>query len=601
MIADNENRPSQVYIENLTYQYPHSDSPSITDVNLDIKQGEFVLLAGPSGCGKTTLVRSLNRLIPCVTGGDLRGRILINGKDISRQKVHQLALHVGMVFQNPDTQLFALTVSEDIAFGPENLGLPADEILRRVERALTAVRLDSMREHFIFTLSGGEKQRTAIGGNLAMEPDVLILDEPTSDMDPVGTKEVLAVIKRLNMERNMTIILIEHKIDEVVKLADRLVVMDRGRILLDGDPCEIFDREHDRMRNIGIYPPQLSEISRILHASGMTRTFNKRNKRPTYEDVLDRLTELLSDSDNTDGNSAVTSTSDACNTAGNINIDTGTTIACPHVRIEKIWHKHEDGSDGLKDIDLQIDRGEFVALIGHNGAGKTLLVSHLIGFLKPSEGRILFDGKDISEISTAELAQQVGYLFQNPDDQIFTDNVVEEIRFGLKNLRLNDEDIARRVDSALNMMELTEYSDRHPHALSRGQRQRLAVASILAMKPDIIVLDEPTTGQDRAHVNKFLHQIKKLNQLGKTVILITHDMNIAAEYANRTIVMKNGEIFLDGATRDVFSRSENLREAYIEPPVVTRLSLDLKRKGINIPVMLTVEELEWHLKAAGPD
>jgi energy-coupling factor transport system ATP-binding protein len=241
MTADNENRPSQVYIENLTYQYPHSDSPSIKDVNLDIKQGEFVLLAGPSGCGKTTLVRSLNRLIPCVTDGDLRGRILINGKDISRQKVHQLALHVGMVFQNPDTQLFALTVGEDIAFGPENLGLPADEILRRVERALTAVRLDPMREHFIFTLSGGEKQRTAIGGSLAMEPDVFILDEPTSDMDPVGTKEVLGVIKRLNMERNMTIILIEHKIDEVVKLADRLVVMDRGRILLDGDPCEIFE------------------------------------------------------------------------------------------------------------------------------------------------------------------------------------------------------------------------------------------------------------------------------------------------------------------------------------------------------------------------
>ena len=598
MTADNGNRPSQVHIENLTYQYPHSDSPSITDVSLDIKPGEFVLLAGPSGCGKTTLVRSLNRLIPCVSGGDLRGRILINGKDISGQKVHQLALHVSMVFQNPDTQLFALTVEEDVAFGPENLGLPADEILRRVERALTAVRLDSMREHFIFTLSGGEKQRTAIGGNLAMEPDVLILDEPTSDMDPIGTKEVLAVIKRLNRERNMTIILIEHKIDEVVKYADRLIVMDRGRILLDGDPCEIFEREHDRMRNIGIYPPQLSEISHILHASGMTRTFNK---RPTYEDVLDRLTELLNDPDNTDGNgainSAVADTSDACNGAG----DAGTTATVPHLRIEKMWHKHEDGSDGLKDIDLQIERGEFVALIGHNGAGKTLMVSHLLGFLKPSEGRILFDGKDISEISTAKLAQQIGYLFQNPDDQIFTDNVVEEIRFGLKNLTLNDEDIARRVNSALTMMELTEYSKRHPHALSRGQRQRLAVASILAMEPNLIVLDEPTTGQDRTHVNKFLHQIKKLNQLGKTVLLITHDMNIAAEYANRTIVMKSGEIFLDGATRDIFSRSEELREAHIEPPVVTRLSLDLKRKGINIPVMLTVEELEWHLKAAGPD
>jgi len=598
MTSNGKDTTSNIHIEDLTFYYPHSDSPSIIDVNLDIKQGEFILLAGPSGCGKTTLVRSLNRLIPSVTGGEMRGCILINGNDISGQKVHQLALHVGMVFQNPDTQLFALTIGEDVAFGPENLGLPTDEILRRVERALTAVSLDSMREHFIFTLSGGEKQRTAIGGSLAMESDVLILDEPTSDMDPLGTKEVLAVIKRLNKERNMTIILIEHKIDEVVKLADRLIVMDRGRILLDGDPCEIFDSEHDRMKNIGIYPPQLSEISHVLQVTDMSHPLNK---RPTYENVLEYLSGILNNpyDDDNDVNSALTGAPDIHNTVDDTCHDNGNARTVPHVRIEKMWHKHDGGSYGLRDIDLQIGRGEFVALIGHNGAGKTLLVSHLIGFLKQSSGSILFDGKDINKLSTAELAQRIGYLFQNPDDQIFTDNVVEEIRFGLNNLKLDKDEITRRVDSALNMMELTEYSNRHPHALSRGQRQRLAVASIIAMEPDLIVLDEPTTGQDRAHVNKFLHQIKKLNQIGKTVILITHDMNIVAEYANRTIVMKSGEIFLDGATRDVFSGLEKLREAHIEPPLVTRLSLDLKMKGINIPVMLTVGELERHLKVSG--
>ncbi|MBN2489049.1 MAG: ATP-binding cassette domain-containing protein [Methanosarcinaceae archaeon] len=564
----------RLHIKDLTYYYPHSDSPSIKDVNLNIEPGEFILLVGPSGCGKTTLVRCLNRLIPEVAGGDLQGNIVLNGKDTGGKKVNQIALHVGMVFQNPGTQLFSLTVGEDVAFGPENLGLDKQDILKRVDSSLKAVRMEDLQDHFIFTLSGGEKQRTAIGGNLAMEPDILVLDEPTSDLDPVGTKEVLDIIKRLNREKNMTIILIEHKIDEVIKLADRMIVMENGRISLDGNPCNIFEQEHDHLKRNGIYPPQITEVSHVL------RTKYGLKAPSTYEPMLEFLTGLLKDS--------------SCSSSIENDIVPPATI--PHVVIEKMWHDHEDGSSGLKDINLQVNHGEFVALIGHNGAGKTILSNHLIGLLKPCRGRILIDGKDISNLSTAELAQRVGYLFQNPDDQIFTDNVMEEIRFGLKNVGVSKDEMDKRVKAALEMMELEGYGNRHPHSLSRGQRQRLAVASILAMEPDLLVLDEPTTGQDRGHVNKFLHQIKELNNLGKTVILITHDMNIAAEYADRTIVMKKGEIFLNGSTRDVFSMTEELQETCIESPVITRLSLDLRKKGIDVPVMLTVDEFKRYLE-----
>jgi len=568
----NKNNTSSVAnIENVTFSYPQIDSPSLTDVNLDIEHGEFVLLVGPSGCGKSTLVRTLNGLIPILSGGKLDGRVLINGKDIKGEKIHKLALQVGMVFQNPDTQLFSLTIGEDIAFGPENLGLPRQEIIDRTDHALDITGLKHLRDRFIFTLSGGEKQRTAIGGNIAMEPDLLILDEPTSDLDPVGTKEVLNIIKRLNKEKNISIILIEHKIDEVVKLASRVVLMEKGKITLDGDPCEIFGNHEDQMKKAGIYPPQLSEISNILNS-----TNNK--EAMSYKAVLERMIKVLPGSD-----------SDL-----QVN-NTKPVNARPHLEIKELYHQFEGGAYGLKNINLQINQAEFIALIGHNGSGKTTLSHHLIGLLRPTQGKILINGTDIRDLSTPQVAQEVGFLFQNPDNQIFTDKVNEEIKFGLKNMRLDDEEIDKRVNSALEMMELTEYKNRHPHSLSRGQRQRLAVASILAMEPNIIVLDEPTTGQDRAHVNKFLQHIEELNKLGKTVIFITHDMNIAARYSTRMIVMKKGEVFLDGPTRDVFSRTDDLYTTHIEPPIITRLTLDMRKKGKNIPVMLTVDELRSYI------
>ncbi len=569
---------TMIDIQNLSYTYPNMSEPTLSGIDLHIDDGEFVLLLGASGSGKSTLIQCLNGLVPKVAGGNLEGVIVVNGKDVRDYKVHQLASDVVIIFQNPDTQLFSLTVGKDVAFGPENLGMPKEEIVRRVDLAMRIVGMEDMRDRFIFTLSGGEKQRVAIAGTLAMEPRVMVLDEPTSDLDPVGTGEVLSLVKRLNQEKDMTIILIEHKIDEVVHLADRVVVMDRGKIIMDDTPDEIFNDGHDQLKSIGIALPQLSEIVHAMK-NGFGDFEGDFSTDSSYKTILARLCQLLRDKP---ANIARFRTAHAPPTR---------TAPKPKIEIKNLRHTFEDGKVGLDGINLVIPEGDFVALIGHNGAGKTTLINHLIGFLKPDNGTIFINGKDISGMRVATLAQSVGYLFQNPDNQIFTDSVTQELKFGLENIKLRDTAIEERVNRAISMMELAEFRDRHPHSLSRGQRQRLAVASILAMEPDIIVLDEPTTGQDWGHVNKFLQQIRHLNELGKTIILVTHDMNLVAGYARRTVVMDKGKIVLDGDTRYVFSKQEILEKTGITLPVITRLSPDLLKDGIDIPPLLTVQEL----------
>ncbi len=554
-----------ISIENLTYYYPDSEDAALDNINLTVEEGEFILLLGPSGCGKSTLVQCLNGIIPKVAGGDLTGEIFINGKNVRDHKVYQLSTDVGLVFQNPDTQLFGLTVEEDVAFGPENLGIEREGIRARVDHSLETVGLKDLKDRFTFTLSGGEKQRTAIAGNLAMEPKILVLDEPTSDLDPAGTKEVFETLKHLNRDRNITIILIEHKIDEVMGLADRSVVMDKGRIILDGNTCDIFSQDFDVLEGIGIHLPQLMGISSLLKV------------KPSYQDIVSGLGSLNG------------SFKDLPATSHPIR-------GPPHVAFENVEFGYHDGNRALKGVSLEIGRGEFVALIGPNGSGKTTLLSCLIGLNRPTAGRILIDGQDIRKRGVAEQAQVVGYLFQNPDYQLFTDTVHEEVAFGLKNRQSRPDDIEKRVDQALEMMDLSEYRNRHPHSLSRGQRQRLAVASILSMEPDIIVLDEPTTGQDRGHLNKFLGRMKMLNEAGKTIILISHDMGVVAEYASRTIVMKDGGILMDAGTREVFSRPDILGEASIEPHLLARACNDVRGAGGDIPVMLTVGELERYVR-----
>jgi len=550
-----------ISIKNLSYYYPNSETPVLDNIDLTIREGEFILLLGPSGCGKSTLVQCLNGIIPKVSGGTLKGEIIVNGKDVSKYKVYQMSSDVGMVFQNPDAQLFGLTIEEDAAFGPENLGIEREEIQKRVDRSLGVVGIEKLREKFTFTLSGGEKQRTAIAGSLAMQPRILILDEPTSDLDPRGTREVLETIKQLNHDLAMTIILIEHKIDEVIGLADRTIIMDNGRIILDGKTCDVFTQNIDQLESIGINPPQVVSLSRIL------------NVKPSRKAILSRLDTMKG------------SFNQISETRSHEDYP-------PHVVFENVKFNYEDGTEALNGVNLTMGKGEFIALIGPNGSGKTTLLSCLIGLIRPTSGRILIDGQDIRKRGVSDLAQEVGYLFQNPDLQLFADTVSGEVEFGLKNRPFDSDVIEKKVANALEMMELTKYSDRHPHSLSRGERQRLAVASILSMEPDILVLDEPTTGQDRGHLSKFLHRMKRLNHAGKTIILITHDMRIVADYADRTIIMEGGKILIDDETHKVFSEPGILEQASIELPLVPKLCHELRQNNDDVPMVLTITELK---------
>jgi energy-coupling factor transporter ATP-binding protein EcfA2 len=344
-------------------------------------------------------------------------------------------------------------------------------------------------------------------------------------------------------------------------LADRTIVMDKGRIILDGKTCDIFTQNLDLLNRIELYPPQLIRLSGMLHV------------KPSYRALLSHLNGIKDSFINPPDILLIQ--------------DNG-----PHVVFEDVRFSYQDGTEVLRGIDLTLKRCEFIAMIGPNGSGKTTLLSCLIGLIKPDKGRVMIDGQDIRNLGVAVLAREVGYLFQNPDYQLFADTVFEEVAFGLRTRSMPAEEIDKKVAIALDMMELTEYRDRHPHSLSLGERQRLAVASILSLEPDILVLDEPTTGQDRGHLSKFLHKMKKLNHAGKTIILITHDMSIAAAYADRTVIMKEGNILIDDSTRQVFSLSDVLEQASIEPPIVTKLSHQLCKGYENIPIILTISELK---------
>ncbi|HJH28087.1 MAG TPA: ABC transporter ATP-binding protein [Methanosarcinaceae archaeon] len=561
-----------ISVENFTYYYPDSKIPALDNLNLSIQSGDFVLLLGPSGCGKSTLVQCFNGIIPKVAGGEVEGKIFINEKDVEQHKVYQISSEVGLVFQDPNTQIFGLTVEDDVAFGPENLGIEKNEIEKRVENSLKIVGIEQLRKRFTFSLSGGEKQRTAIAGNLAMQPGILVLDEPTSDLDPKGTREVLETIKQLNKNTGITIILIEHKIDEVLGLANRTIVMDKGKIILDGSTCDIFNSNIDQLEQIGIYSPKLIQLSKML------------NVKPSYKEIVSRLISINARCGE-DGKCI-----DISDDAPSENVSQIPSI--PHLEFDDMWFGYKNDNPILKGINISINKGEFVALIGANGSGKTTMLKCLIGLLRPDKGRILLDEKDIRNTGVAELAGIVGYLFQNPDYQLFADTVHEEVAFGLKNRSSYSSDIEFKVNEALEMMELTELKERHPHSLSRGQRQRLAVASILAMEPDILVLDEPTTGQDWGHLTLFMEQIKKLNGAGKTIILITHDMGLVAKYADRTIIMQDGKIAMDGSTRDVFSRSDVLKKASIELHLLARISNDIKVADKRFPMLLNMNEFQ---------
>jgi energy-coupling factor transporter ATP-binding protein EcfA2 len=557
-----------VKISGLSFRYPTSHDWVLRDVNLTVAEGEFVAITGPSGAGKTTLCMCLNGIIPNTIEGDYRGSVAVFGREAASSEVFEMARTVGITFQEPEAQLFGLTVEEEVAFGPENYGLPQDELEERVGRALELLRLEEFRSKSPYNLSGGQKQRVALASVLALRPRLLVMDEPFTELDPVGKMEVSDAIEQLRKQSNVTIILVEHDAEEIARHADRVVLLDGGRVVLD-KPTEEFFSDVPTLHLHGVRCPQVTELFHTLR----TRRMWEGVIPTTIEDGARALAEAIAGS---------TIRVVPRNT-------TGGTSGEEVVKFDHVSYVYPDGTTALSDVSLSIRRGEYVGLVGQNGSGKTTLARMMIGLLRPSKGSVVIAGQDSRHMSVAQIARKIGYLFQNPDHQIFSSTVFDEVAFGPRNLGFQEAEVRSKVENSLSKVGLLSLSATHPLFSSRGERQRIALASVLSMGPEVLVLDEPTTGQDWLNNIRILDIVDELNSSGTTIVMISHNMQFIAERTRRLVVMKGGSVFIDGPTRDVFSQADRLSEAFIRPPQVTRLSAALGARIEDVP--LSVDEL----------
>jgi len=551
-----------VEIRDLTYTYPGADRPALREVNLSIERGEFLLLTGPSGCGKTTLCRCLNGLIPHFYSGRLEGEVWVAGLPVRETPTSSLAKHVGLIFQNPDNQIFALTVEKDVAFGLENLGYEREEMRRRIDWALRVTGIEDLRYRAPHELSGGQKQRLAIASVLAMRPEIIVLDEPTSFLDPVGAESILGIIDRLNRELNMTIILIEHRLDLVAPYLDRVVILNDGGIVQDGPPEEVFTSEETRLAGVGV--PRVTDLWCRLREA-----WDRPGPPPlTASEFVKAIRDRLSRSSGS--------------AAGDMPFKTIMRRKAPEaargnpiIEVRDLHFSYPNGVKALKGVSLKIMRGEFLAIMGENGAGKTTLVKHFNGLLRPDRGEVYVDGKNIADMTVASLARRVGLVFQNPDDQLFSESVEEEIAFAMRNFAFDRDTIEKRTTWALDFLGLSRHRKASPFTLSGGERKRVALASVLAWDPEVIVLDEPTIGQDYAQKERLRGLLMRLREQGKTIVIVTHDVEFVAECKPRVALMAEGRITADGPAEEILTDPELLRRASVNPPEIAKVFIQL--------------------------
>jgi len=502
----------RILAKNLTYYYPGAPMPAVHNVDFSVQDGDFLALAGPSGCGKSTLLRCLTGLIPHASQGEMLGRVEICGLDTRSQPLAKLATMANMVFQDPEIGFFCSTVEDEVAFGPRNLGLSNREVEERVEFALEGTGIENLRTRRVVDLSGGEKRRLAIASVLSMKPMIIVLDEPTSDLDSEGARSILAVLQSLRMNHGISVVVAEHRLGRLSQHLNRVVVMDRGIILADGSPDYIFNKQRSLLERLGIRPPFTGEA-----------LYDVMIEKPSGVDW---------------GSSGLTTGH------GNDAL----------LRVESVAFSYGD-REVLQDVSFEIAPGELVALLGANGAGKTTLAFLLAGVLKPSRGSVAFNHS--GGVANGNHMGRVGLLFQNPTRQLFCDSVREEIEFGPRNTGFAD--YVNKAEDAMNLFGLAEYADVHPHHLSEGEKHRVAAASVLALKPELLILDEPTTGQNWAHLKTLMDRVRSCTDTGMSVFLITHNVRLASEYASRVIIMNRGRILVDGPTRQVFG-SLNVNE-----------------------------------------
>jgi energy-coupling factor transporter ATP-binding protein EcfA2 len=550
-----------IQINHFNFTYPGGQK-ALDDITLDIAEGEYLAIVGANGAGKTTLCLLMNGVIPNVLGGRLSGSVHVCGLDTFTQHVYDIAQFVGLVLQDPESQLFAADVRSEIAFAAENRGIPRQEIIERMEEVLRIVRLEKLAGRLSDELSGGQKQRLAIAANLIVRPRILVADEPTSQLDPVGKDEVFATLNDLNRNHGMTVVVASHDVDEISRYAQRVVVLNQGKIILEGTPEQVF-RETETLDRVYVHVPDIVRLGKVIRLP---------NQRKLSLDVSEAAEQIKS-SYHLDPHPTA-KVAEATPGSGLPSVETA-------VNVSRLTYTYPGTQQpALQDISFEIPTGQFVAMIGQNGAGKTTLMKCLVGLFKPEVGEVRVQGQSLKKKSVRDVARMIGLILQNPDTQLFTMSVEEEIRFGLLNLRLGEEEIEQRVEEAITITGLDNFRTLYPFKLSLGDRRKVAVAAIVAMRPEVLIFDEPLTGQDYKGRYELTNLAAELHKAGHTVILISHDMELVAQYSERTLVLGQGRLLLDAPTREVFDQIDILRSTFIEPPEIIRLAQQLYPYGL---------------------
>jgi energy-coupling factor transport system ATP-binding protein len=534
-------------------------------VTFDVQPGEVVLLLGPSGSGKSTLALALNGLIPHDVPADVEGRVVVDGASTADRTVAQLSERVAMVFQDPDAQLVTGTVLDEVCFGPENLLAPKDEVLARAERALRAVGLWERRTENPDRLSGGGRQRLAIACALAMEAPTIVLDEPTANLDPVGTEDVYTVLRDVAARGDRAIVLIEHDLDAAIALVDRVVVLDRmGRVALDGTADEVIRASSAILSELGVWMPVATLAALRLRAAGVAL-----DPLPLTPAELARgldAVEVLPVAEAHEATGDARSVASSASAADAVDA----VVAVDHLTIVR------RGTTILDDVSLTVQRGELLAMVGVNGAGKTTLLQAIAGVVAPPKGRIRTAGLDPATADVRTLARHVGFVFQNPEHQFIRHTVADELAHALELQRLPTDEIDERVDRMLERFGLRGHRDVHPFLLSGGQKRRLSVGTALIAGAPVLALDEPTFGQDRERAAELLDILVQLNDEGTTVLVVTHDLQLVADRASHVAVLRGGRLLAAGATATVLA-GDLLEEAGLRHPPLGRAMRALTR------------------------
>ena len=561
-----------VTIKDLQFRYRGEKEWALDGITLNIPKGEFLVVMGASEAGKSTLATCLNGLIPHYMRGRLNGDVIVLGQNTKESTVPQLAEDVGIVFQDFEAQLFSTNVELEVAFGPENFGVSREEMKRRIDENLKYVGLEEFRNRPPFTLSGGQKQKLAIASVLAMQPKILVMDEPTTDLDPISKQGIFEIINKLRQSDDRTLIVVEHETEETLD-ADRIVLIQDGKIVKSGPVREIL-QDVESLEELGVMPLGIPKFFNSVNPSSQLPLTPEEGveafKQANLQISDKKYKELVLEEEETAGK-----------------------FSTPVIQCTDLEHTYPNGVNALQGIDLEINLGEMVAIIGQNGSGKTTLAKHFNGLLMPTGGDIRVNDIPTSDQGIFKLGQRVGYVFQNPDHQIFSEFVFDEVAFSPRLRNVPEDEVKERVSEALEAVGLVGYEQEDPFSLTKSGRQRVAVAAVLAIQPDVLILDEPTTGLDYKEQRSMMDMVKRLNERGSTTIFITHHMWVVAEYAQKVFVIKDGKILLKGSTREVFSYEELLEESFLRPPHFVQLANRLGK------TFLTPSEMSACLETGG--